>query len=67
MGLDRDLFPKGEGRRRFLSLVAERLTLLRAVDAAEADTFRVWAVQNFEGIAVEDGDTGGGGSHTLKR
>ena len=24
-------------------------------------------VQNFEGIAVEDGDKGAGGSHTLKR
>jgi hypothetical protein len=30
--------------------------LLEAVDAAEADTFRVLIVQHFEGIAVEDGD-----------
>jgi hypothetical protein len=30
--------------------------LLRAVDAAQADAFRVLVVQDFECVAVEDGD-----------
>jgi len=30
----------------------------RAVDAVEADTFSVVVVQDFEGVAVEDGDDG---------
>jgi hypothetical protein len=34
------------------------LTFLRAVDAAEADAFRVLVRQNFDGIAVEHGDDG---------
>jgi hypothetical protein len=34
------------------------LTFLRAVDAAEADAFRLLVRQNFDGIAVEDGDDG---------
>ena len=34
----------------------ERLALLRAVDPAEANAFRVLVVQAFEGVAVEDGD-----------
>ena len=34
--------------------------LLRAVDAAEADTFGVLVVQNFDGVAVEDEDDGAG-------
>jgi hypothetical protein len=33
-----------------------RLALLRAVDAAQADAFRVSVVEDFEGIAVEDPD-----------
>jgi len=32
------------------------LALLRAVDAAEADAFSALVVQDFEGVAVEDGD-----------
>jgi hypothetical protein len=32
------------------------LAFLTAVDAAEADAFRVLVRQNFDGIAVEDGD-----------
>jgi hypothetical protein len=36
--------------------MAVRLTLLRAVDPAEADAFRVLLVEDFEGIAVEDQD-----------
>jgi hypothetical protein len=42
------------------------LAFLRAVDAAESDAFRVVVVQDFDGVAVEDGDDGAGGSHTLK-
>jgi len=33
---------------------------LRAVDVAQADAFRVLVVQDFEGVAVEDGDDGVG-------
>jgi hypothetical protein len=36
------------------------LGLLRAVDAAEADTFRALIVQHFDGVAVEHGDDGAG-------
>ena len=32
------------------------VNLLRAVDAAEADAFRVVVVQDFELVAVEEGD-----------
>jgi hypothetical protein len=31
----------------------------RTLDAAEAATLRVGVVQDFDGIAVEDGDNGG--------
>jgi hypothetical protein len=34
------------------------LAFLRAVDATEADTLRVGVVQDFDGIAVEDGNNG---------
>jgi hypothetical protein len=40
-----------------LGLLAVSLAFLRAVDAAEADTFSVVVVvQDLEGLAVEDGD-----------
>ena len=58
--LDGDFFPKGEGRGRVLGVVAVGLAFLRAVDAAEADAFRVLVVQDFEGVAIEDGDDGAG-------
>jgi hypothetical protein len=32
------------------------LAFFRAVNAAEADTFRVLVVQTFEGVAVKDAD-----------
>ena len=48
--------PKGEGRGGLLRSLAERLAFLRAVDPAEADTFSVVTVEDFEGIAVKDGD-----------
>lgn len=34
------------------------MALLRAVDPVEADAFRVVVVQDFEGVAVEDGGDG---------
>jgi hypothetical protein len=37
-----------------LGSVAEGLTSLRTVDAAEAGTLRLGVVQNFDGVAVED-------------
>jgi hypothetical protein len=39
-----------------LRFLAVGLTFLWAVDAAEADAFRVLVVQNFDGVAVLDGD-----------
>jgi hypothetical protein len=36
------------------------LTLLWAVNPAEADTLRALAVQNFDGVAVEDANDGAG-------
>ena len=32
----------------------------RAIDAVEAETFSVVVVQDFDGVAVEDGDDGAG-------
>jgi hypothetical protein len=37
------------------------LALLRAVDAFEADAFAAGVVQDFDSVAVEDGDDGAGG------
>jgi hypothetical protein len=31
------------------------------------DTFSAVVVQDLDGVAVEDGDNGAGGSHTLRR
>ncbi len=39
-----------------LRFLAVRLPLLRVVDAAEADAFRVLVVEHFEGVAIEDTD-----------
>lgn len=41
-------------------LAVEGSQLLRAVDAIEADAFRVSVVEDFEGAAVEDGADGAG-------
>lgn len=35
------------------------MTFLRTVDAAESDTFEVLIVQNFNGVAIKDGNDGG--------
>ena len=54
--LNGDFFPKGKGRGGVLGALTERLAFLRAIDAVEADTFRLLVVQDFDGVAVEDGD-----------
>jgi len=51
-----DFFPKGEIRGGLLRSRAVGLAFLRAVDAVEADALRVVIVQDFDGVAVEDGD-----------
>ena len=43
-----------------LGFLAICLVFLWTVDAVEADTFRALVVQDFEGVAVEDGDDGAG-------
>jgi hypothetical protein len=45
-------------RRCLLRSLPERLAFLRTVDPAEADALRVVVVQDFESVAVEDGDDG---------
>jgi hypothetical protein len=52
--LEDDFFSKHQRGCRLLGLMAVRLALLRAVDAAQTDAFRVSVVEDFEGIAVED-------------
>jgi hypothetical protein len=58
--LDGDLFPEGEARGGLLRVLAIRLAFLWAVDAGKTDAFRVLVVQDFDGVAVEDGDDGAG-------
>ncbi len=54
--LEDDFFPKHHRGRSLLGLMTVRLALLRAVDPAQADAFRVSVVEDFEDIAVEDPD-----------
>ena len=56
MRLDGDLLPEGEVRSGVLGLLAVSLAFIRAVDAAKTDAFSVVTVQNFDSVAVEDGD-----------
>jgi hypothetical protein len=49
-------FPKAKSEVEGLARLVVGLACLRAVDAAEADTFRVLAVQNIESVAIELGD-----------
>jgi len=46
---------------------AVSLAFLWAINTTQADAFGVVVVQDFDGIAVEDGDDRAGGSHTLNR
>ena len=55
VSLERDFFPKSESRGGLLGSFAVGLALLRAVDAIESNTFRVLVMQDFDGVAVEDG------------
>lgn len=41
-------------------LLAEGLGFLRTIDPVEPDTSSLVVVQDFEGVAVEDGDDGTG-------
>jgi hypothetical protein len=43
-----------------LGVVAVSLTFLWAINATQADTFRAGIVQDFDSVAVEDGDDGAG-------
>jgi len=43
-----------------LGVVAVGLALLRAVDTTKTDTCRTSVMQDFDGVAVEDGDNGAG-------
>ncbi len=54
--LEENFFSKHHLGRGLLGLMAVLLTLLRAVNAAETDTFRVSVVEDFNDIAVKDGD-----------
>jgi hypothetical protein len=51
---------KGEARGGLLRTLAERLAFFWAVDAAEADAFSMVAVQDFDGVAVNDANDGAG-------
>ena len=52
---DRQLMPFSV---RVVDRLAKGLAFPRAVDATEADTFRMGVVQDFDGITVEDRDNG---------
>ena len=65
--LKRDFFPIDQCRSGLLRSLAISLAFLRAIDAVEADAFVLVVVQDLNRVAVEDGDGGAGGSHTLKR
>jgi hypothetical protein len=54
--LECDFLPKYKVRRGLLGSFAEALTLLGTDDAAEANTFGVVVMQNFDSGTVEDGD-----------
>jgi hypothetical protein len=58
--LERDFFSKDEGRDGVLGVVAKCLAFFRAIDPAQTDALRACVVQNFDGVAVEDGDDGAG-------
>ena len=58
-----DIFTIDQPRGSLLGPLAVGLALLGAVDAAEADAFRAVVVQNFDSVAIEDGDDGAGEVH----
>ena len=60
VSLDGDVLPKDEVRGGVLGIVAKGLAFFRAVDATETDAFRALVVQDFQSVAVKDGDNGTG-------
>jgi hypothetical protein len=58
MRLDGDFFPEGKVRGGVLDLLPISLALFRTVDVAESNAFCMVAVQDFDRVAVEDGDNG---------
>ena len=54
--MERDLLAKNQVRRGLLRSLTVGLAFLWAVDAVESDAFSAVVVQNFDGVAVEDGD-----------
>ena len=52
MGLEDDISPEDQCGQRLLRSGAEGLTMLRAIDPSEANTFSVVVVQDFGGVAV---------------
>ena len=58
--MERDFFAEGEVSDGVLGLLAVGLALFWTVDAAEPDTFSALVVEDFDGVAVEDGDDGAG-------
>jgi hypothetical protein len=55
-----NFFPEGEVRGGVLGFLAVGLAFLLAVDAVESNKLRPLVVQDFDSIAVEDGDDGAG-------
>ena len=60
VGLERDFFAVGEVSNGVLGFLAVGLAFLRAIDPAEADTFRALVVQGFDSVAVDHSDNSSG-------
>jgi hypothetical protein len=54
--LEHYTYAKHELRCCLLRSLAERLRFLRAVDAIQADALRLFVVQDFDRVAVDNGD-----------
>jgi len=59
-GLKSDFLFEDKGRRSLFRSVSVGLPLLRIVDTVQADAFSAAVVQDFDGVAVEDGENGAG-------
>ncbi len=60
MRLEYYIFAKNELRCCLLCSLAERLGFFRAVDAIQADALRLFVVQDFDDVAVDNGDDDAG-------
>jgi len=56
MGLERDFLAEDQLRNGSLGSLALGLTFLRTVNPVQADAFSSFVVQDFDGVAVEDGE-----------